>query len=196
MFLVAELRFCAADLADRVLDLARLKVLAAPLVALVAPGRLAAVGAGALNIPVGQEPLAFRAVSLVDRLLVDVALLLELGNNRLCPVVVGRIVSHPEPVEHHAHAFERVIEVLVIFLRERPGGCTGFFGRDHDRGPVVIRTADEDNVLACPPHVADIRISRDVCSQMAKMAGAVGIRQPARDEQRWRIHHYVLDAYA
>jgi hypothetical protein len=27
------------------------------------------------------------------------------------------------------------------------------------------------------------------------MAGAVGVRQPAGDQQRWGVHQYFLDAY-
>ena len=166
MFLVPELRLRAADLADRVLDLAGLEVLAAALVALVAPGRLAAVGADALDVAVGKEAFALRTVGLVDDLLVDVAVLLELGNDRPRPVMVCRVIGHPEPVEHHVHPFERLVEVLVVFLRERPGRDALLFGRDHDRGAMVVRTADEEDFFACPPHVADVRVGRDVRSQM------------------------------
>ncbi len=187
MFLVAELRLCAADLADRVLDLAGLKVLAASLVALVAPGRFPAVGAGALHVPVREEAFALRAVCLVDDLLVNVPVLLEFGNDGLRAVVVCRVVGHAETVEHDVHSFECLIEVCMVAFRERPWGDAGFFSRNYDGCPVIVRTADEDHFFAHPPHVADVRISRDVRSQVSEMAGAVCVRQPAGDEQRWRM---------
>jgi hypothetical protein len=71
MFLIAEFGFCATDFADRVLDLTRLKVLATPLVALIPPGRLSAVGTCSLNIPVRKEAFTFCAECLVDNLLVE-----------------------------------------------------------------------------------------------------------------------------
>jgi hypothetical protein len=57
---------------------------------------------------------------------------------------------------------------------------------------VIIRTADEDDFFACPPHVADVSISRYVRSQVSEMAGAVCVRQPARDQQRWGSHDYIF----
>jgi hypothetical protein len=30
---------------------------------------------------------------------------------------------------------------------------------------------------------------------MSEMAGAVGVGQPAGDQQRWWVHQYFLDAY-
>ena len=77
MFLVAELRLCPADLADRVLDLTRLKVLAATLVTLVSPCLLATVGTGALDVPIREETPALRTVRLVDDPLINIPVFYE-----------------------------------------------------------------------------------------------------------------------
>jgi hypothetical protein len=57
---------------------------------------------------------------------------------------------------------------------------------------VIVGTADKHDLLAHTPHVADIRIGRDVCSQVSKVAGTVCIREPARDQQRWGVHDYFF----
>ena len=77
MLLVTELRLCPADLADRVLDLTRFKVLAAPLVTLVPPCLLTTVGTGALDVPIRKEPPALRTVCLVDDLLINIPVFLR-----------------------------------------------------------------------------------------------------------------------
>ncbi len=59
MLLVAELGFRAADLAERVLDLTRLKMLAASLVAFIPACRLAAVGQVPSTYRSGRKRLHF-----------------------------------------------------------------------------------------------------------------------------------------
>ena len=94
--------------------------------------------AGPLNVAVRQEPLALRAVCLVDDLLIDIAVLFQFGHDCPGPVMRCRVVGHPETVEDHPHTFEGLIKMFVISFRERPRGDAGFLGGDHDRCPVVV----------------------------------------------------------
>jgi hypothetical protein len=56
---------------------------------------------------------------------------------------------------------------------------------------MIVRTADEDHGLSTPSQVPDIEISRDIGSEMAKMAGAVGIGKTAGYEDGAVTHHYI-----
>ena len=188
MFLVAELRLCPADLADRVLDLARLKVLAAALVALVPPCLLAAIRTGALHVPIREETPALRAVCLVDDLHIDIAVFHEPCNDLPSPVMVHRVVGHAEIIEVDPDPLEGLIEVPVIPLGKRPGRGSLLFCRDHDRRPMVVRARDKHDLFTHPPHVADVTVGGDVRSQMTKMAGPVRVREPAGNQQRWFCH--------
>ncbi|KAF5032160.1 hypothetical protein DSECCO2_620150 [anaerobic digester metagenome] len=192
VLLLPVLRLPAADLADRILDLAGLQVLPAPLVALVAPGDRSAVGTDPLHIAVGEEPLALRAVTLADGLSVDVAILDEPLDDRSSGLVVHGIVRHPEPVEDDIHPPERLVEVLVIALREGAWGRALLLGADHDRRSVVVGTADKDNFLPGPAHIPHIKVRRHVGPQMPDMAGTVRVREPTRYQQRLTTHPYLL----
>jgi hypothetical protein len=128
----------------------------------------------------------------VHDLFVDIAIFLKGSNDRLRPVMGCRVVSHPETVKRNSHSPERIIEMPVVAFRERSGRDPRIFSGDDNRRPMVIRTADEDDLFACPPHIADIRIGRDVCPQVPEMAGAVGVRQPAGNQQRRFFHEYFF----
>jgi hypothetical protein len=49
---------------------------------------------------------------------------------------------------------------------------------------MIVRTADKYYFLSRPPHIADVRISGNVRSQVSKVAGAICVWQPACDQQR------------
>ena len=80
-----------------------LKVPAAPLVAFITACRLPAVGAGPLDITVREKPVTFRAVTLLDNCGVNEVLPEQRGDDLAGPVVVRRVVGHPEVIEFHTH---------------------------------------------------------------------------------------------
>ena len=179
VLLLPELGIRPADETPRLFDLPGLEVPPAALVALVPPCRCIAVGADPLDVPVREEPLAFRAVTLLHHLRIDVPLLLEGVHDGPCPPVVRLPVRHPEVIEADAHPLEDMGEVLVVAVGEIPGGYALVLGHDHDGGAVVVRAADEDHLLAPPSQEADVEVCGDVGPQVAEMAGTVRVREPA-----------------
>lgn len=77
MGLLFVLGFAAADLADSVLDLSRLQVAAAALIALVASGGDPAVRADALYISVGEETRTLGTIGQFDLSGIDVSIFQE-----------------------------------------------------------------------------------------------------------------------
>ncbi len=179
VLLLPELGIGPADQAARFLDLSRLKVPPATLVALVPAGGGIAVWTDPHDIPVREEPLAFRAVALLDHLRIDVAVLLEGVHDGPGPPVVRLPVSHPEVIEADAHPLEDVGEVLMVTVGEFTGGYPLVLGHDHDRGAVVIRAADEEHLLAPPSQETDVEVCGDVGPQVAEVAGTVRVGEPA-----------------
>ncbi len=192
VFLLPALGLPTADFTDRILDLAGLEVLPAPLVALIPSGNGAAVGADPLNVAVREEPLARGAVTLADGLCVDVAVIDQPLHDRAGGLAVHGIVGHAEPIEDDVHTPERLIEVLMIALREFPGGRALPFGADHDRCSMIVGTAYEDDLLPGPAHIPHVKVSRHVGPQVPDMAGTVRVREPARYQQRLTTHLYLI----
>ena len=89
MFLVPELCFRPANLADRILDLTRFQMLAATQVTFIAPGLCPAVRTDTFHVPVREKPPALRAICLVHDLLVDIAVFDKFGHNCRSPVMVA-----------------------------------------------------------------------------------------------------------
>ena len=56
---------------------------------------------------------------------------------------------------------------------------------------MIIGPADKNNLLTNPALIADIKVSRDIRTKVAEMAGAVGIREPAGYEDGSFTHHYL-----
>jgi hypothetical protein len=81
--------------------------------------------------------------------------------------------------------------VGVIFFGYGTG--RGFFDLcgDDDGGPVVVGSADEDDVFAETPEIAYVEIAGDVRPEVPKMAKTVCIGQTARNDSGL-ISHVVL----
>ena len=112
--------------------------------------------------------------------------------HRAGPPVVGRVIGHPEMVKDDLHPFEGLVEVGMIFFREGPRRYTVFLGTHHDRGSVVVGTADKHHRLAPPPQVTNIEICRHIGPKVPEMAGAVGIGKAAGHEDGSVVHHYLF----
>jgi len=81
--------------------------------------------------------------------------------------------------------------VGVIFIGYGTG--RGFFGLcgDDDWGPVVVGSADEDDVIAETPEIAYVEIAGDVRPEVPEMAKTVCIGQTTRNDSGL-IGHGVL----
>ena len=73
------------------------------------------------------------------------------------------------------------------------GTGRGFFslGSDDDGGPVVVGSADEDDVVAETPKIAHVEIAGDVRPEVPEVAKTVCIGQTARSDSGL-IGHGVL----
>jgi hypothetical protein len=121
VLLVAELGSHPADRAGGFPDLSGLKVPAAPLVALVSPGRSPAVRTDPFDIAVRQGSLASDAIALLDYFRVHMPVLDELLNDGTGPPVVRGIIGHPEMVKFNLHPSKSPVEVIMVAFGKFPG---------------------------------------------------------------------------
>src|SRR5690606_35370112 len=117
-----------------------------------------------------EEPPAAGTVTLLDPLDVDMTVLLEPPDDRLRPPVVRVAIGHAEMVEADAHPAERVVEVLVVATTELARGGSLCLGTDHDRRPVVVRAADEEDLVAPVAQIADVHVRRHVRAEVTEVA--------------------------
>jgi hypothetical protein len=192
VLLVTELGGHPADPAGWFPDLSGLEVPAAPLIALVPPGRSPAVRADPLNIPVRKRSLASHTVTLLDHLRIDVPVLYKALYDVTGPPVIGWIICHPEVIKRDTHSLECLVEVIVIPFGKSPGRDSCLLGTYHDRSSMVVRTTDENYGLPRPPKVADIEIGRDIGPEVTQVTGAIGVGKAAGHEERSVAHHYLF----
>ncbi len=171
------LRTAAADLADRLGDLPRLQVAAAPLVALVAPGGGSAVGADPLDVPIGEEPVAGGTVGELDLPGIDVPLLHQSLDDRLGPAVVGRVVGVSEVVELHPHPPKYLVKVVVVSGHQLRRRRSPLLGVDDDGSSMGVGSADEEGFFSHLLQPPDVDVGGDVGPEVADVTGAVGIGQ-------------------
>ena len=142
----------------------------------------AAVGAGALDVAVGQEHPPDRVVQLGDRAARDVAVVVELAVDRLGQRAVVRRVRGIVVVEGDP---ERVEVAFVAGLDAGDEGFrrgAGLLGGQHDRGAVGVVGAHEVHRAAGHAPRPHPDVGLDVAHQVAQVQRAVGIGQGVGDE--------------
>ena len=149
----------------------------AALLALVSVGAVvAALGAGAHDVAVGEERLRLLVVILHRSLLDELALVIELAEEGRGGRGVRRRRGARIDVERHAEPLERALDELVVAIDDLLGRDALLAGLDGDGHAVFVGAADRDDVAALQAQVARIDVRRYVDSrQVADMYGAVGV---------------------
>lgn len=97
-------------------------------------------------------------------------------------------------IEGDAEVLKALLNHAVIAVDDVLRRHALLFGANGDRHAVLIRAADEDDVLLLQAKIADINISRyvDTC-QVAYMYAAVGIRKSRGDGSAFEffIHNQI-----
>ena len=148
MLALSVLGGVAGQRRHRILDLAGFEVAATALVALVAAGLLAAVRAGALDVAVGQRLVLLGVPGDLDRLLVDVPLVLQRADDFAGEFGVGPVVGVAVVVELDVELRERLLVLFVPLQRELLGVDPLLPGVDGDGGAVHVRATDVGRLLA------------------------------------------------
>ena len=172
-----ELRHLAVDPRARVDQVGRVELVAAVVALVAARARVAADRAGALDVAVGQGATGRRADRAVRRLLDEVAVVVDAGEQLLHDgvVVAGRrtgveVVGEPEGDE--VLGDEPVVLVGELLRRH-----AGLVGGDQDRGAVLVGAGDHQHVVARHPHVAAEHVGGHAeTGHVADVARAVGVR--------------------
>ena len=152
--------------------------------ALVAAGvRVAAVGAGADDVAVGQEATVDRRVHLLGGALLEVALGLQPGREVLGEVAVLGRRAAPEVVPAQAEPLPDVALHLVLDPAVLRHLEAGLLGRQLSRGAVLVGGADEQHLLAAEAEVAGVDVGRQLrADEVPQVLHAVDVRQRAGDE--------------
>ena len=151
---------------------------ASAVVALVAAGSVEiAVGTGALDVAVGEEATVGLAVGLEHRLGVEVAVLIEAGEDVLGDLGVVLGVRGGEQIEADAEPFPAVEELGVVVLEHLLGADAAILGFEGHGGAVRVAAGDHEDVVALHPVVSGEDVGRNVrASGLADVYGAVGVR--------------------
>ena len=119
------------------------------LFALVAVGTVvAAVGAGAHDVAVGQKLLGLLVVVLLRGLLDKLTALVQLLEELRSGCVVGWGGGTREDIERNAQSLERVANNLVVLIHDILWGYPLLLSLYGDRYPVLVGTAYVNHVFA------------------------------------------------
>ena len=150
---------------------------AAAVVALVAPRAVErAVGALALHVAVGQEPVLDLAEGLHHRVLLDVALVVEGQEHVLGDfgVVVG--VGGREEVEVYAQALPIVEELGLVLLEHLLWADAAVLGGQRHGRAVGVAPGDHEDIVALESVVAGEDVGREVAAcDLSEVYGPVGV---------------------
>ena len=151
----------------------------AAFLALVPVGILvAALGAGANNVSVGEEGLGFGVIVLLALLGYELALVVELAEELggILGVYLGRSAS--VDVEIDSESLETVGYDLMVLVYYILGSAALLAGLDGDRHAVLVAAAHIQHILSAETQVPYINVRRHIHSgKMPDMHGAVRIRQ-------------------
>jgi hypothetical protein len=174
----------AADLADDVLHAQRLELLAAARALVPARLLVAALVAGAEDVAVGEEHGVLHAVELLARALQEVAVQVEAAEELLARRgVVGAETRAGPVVETDREAVEGALDLLAPAPDVVGVGDVLLLRVDRDRRAVLVRAADEDDVLALHAQRAHVDVGREVGARdLAEVDRAVGVGEGAGDE--------------
>ena len=154
----------------------------ATLLALIAVGvRVLAVRAGAHHEAIGEEHLRLRIVEL--RLRLDDEVAGDLPEEVLARLVVDRRAGAAVVIEAHPDRGEVPLGHRVVLVDDLLGRDAERHRELHDRGAVLVRAADEDDVAALEAVVADEDVGGQVrAREVAEVDRAVRVGQRRRDQ--------------
>ena len=164
------------------IDQLRGREVAAALLALVAVGtRIAAVGALARHVAVGQELLRLLVVELLGGLLHQLALVVHLTEPLGGKLVVGLRGGAAVDVERDAELLEALLDHLVVAVDHILRRDALLAGANRDGHTVLVTSADKHHLALLQAQVAHIDISRHVhTGQMPDVHSAISIGQRRR----------------
>jgi hypothetical protein len=173
----------AGDRRARVHQIGRVELLGAVL-ALVAAGLVvAAIGAGSLDIAVGQEAAVLGRIDLPGRDLLDQPVLPELLRQMLGQrlVLLGRGAA--EPVEGKPEALPQPLLHRVHLGAVLGHGLAGLGGGEFGGRAVLVGGADIEHLMAAGAHEAGVGAAgQHRADQIAQMLDAVDVRQGGGDQ--------------
>ena len=166
----------------------------AALLALVAVGAvIAALGARADDITVGQKGLRLLVVILHGGFLHELALVVQ-GTEKLR----SRLAMHfgrraPVHIERNAEFLERVLDDFMITVYHVLRRDTLLLGPDGDGHAMLAGTADEKHVFLLQTKVTHVNVRRNIhpC-QMTDVHRTVGVWQSRRDGRSLEILFHFL----
>ena len=154
------------------------------LLTLVAIGvGVAATGAGAHDIAIGQEHLRLGIVELFRLFLDEFAFFVELAEE-FGGVLVVRGRSRPGiGIEGDAEIGERLFDERMVFVDDILRGASLLAGRNGNRHAVLVGAAHEKRLPPAHAQIADIDVRGNIdAGQMADVDRTVGVRQGASNE--------------
>ena len=151
--------------------------------ALVAIGVLvAAAGAGAGDVAVGQELASLLVVVLLRHFLDEFALVVELLEVGGCGLVVEGAGGAAVDVEGDAQFGEGLLDDFVVAVDDVLRCYAFAAGLDSDGHAVFVAAADKHHLLALGAQVACVDVSRNVhTGQVTDVYGSVGVGQRRGD---------------
>ncbi len=173
----------ARDGGARVDQVGRVELLGAVLALVAARLVIAAVGAGALDVAVGQEAVVGHREELALDHFLDEAVLGQRPGEMLGQPVVPRARRAAEMVEGEPEARGDLLLHLVHLGAIILDRLAGLGGGELGRGAVLVGGADEHDLVAAAAHVAGIEIRRKLASdQIAQMLDPVDVGDRRSDE--------------
>ena len=120
----------------------------------------ATIGTDPLHIAVGQETLAFRAISLQHLILVDVPLIEQCQKHIVSSLSMIGSVGSGKKIEGDAQSPPAIHEVPVIFVCHLLRRSRFLFGTNRDRRPVLVATRNHQHIIAFQAMIAGEDIGR------------------------------------
>jgi len=157
-------------------------------IALVATGlRGLAVGACTLDIAVGQEAPAGRAICLRHGGLVDVSLLQQLKEDVMDHAGMILCACGGEQVPGDAKPFPAFQELLMVAGHDLLRAFSFLFSAQSDRCPVLVTAGDHEHHIALQTVIAGEDVCREIgAGDMSQMEWTVGIGPGNADKNMFR----------
>ena len=171
-----------ADAAPRVDQLDGIQELPAVLALVPARVRVMAVGAGAQDVPVGEEPLVLLAEGLAQDALVDVPVLVELREDVLRDLGMHRHGGPAEPVECDGEPFVDVAVDGVVAVAQLPRRDPLLQRPGLGGGAVLVGPAHVQGLVAGQPAVARKHVGGEHLDEVAQVRDVVHVRQRGGDQ--------------
>ena len=170
---------------------------AAALLALVAIGvEVVAVWAFAHDIAVGQKLAGLFVIILLGLLLHELAVVVELAEEVAGQPMVRGAGGAAVDVERNAELLERLLDHRVVAVHHVLRGDALLAGADGDGHAVLVASADEDDVLALQPQVADVDVGGYIhAGQVADVHATVGVWQRGGDGSAFIVFLFHVALY-